>query len=113
MDSEGVAMLFAFIALTAIAAFVANDARKRGESPALWFIFVVGLAIVAVPVYFITRKPLLPQYRRDLPGTQPSQMVNPTPSLCPECGKYYAGKSAFCPHCGKSQKLEAPPVIGS
>lgn len=79
-----------------IAAFVASDASKRGMSAGGWFFGVFLLLIVFLPAYFIVRKPLLPQY-------QPQLSPQATPSLCPHCGKYYAGKATFCPFCGKPQ----------
>ena len=90
-----------------IAAFVASDARKRGMEPVGWFIGVFLLLIIFLPAYLIVRKPLLPQYQPQWPVPQqpPSPILTAltTPSLCPHCGKYYAGKGSFCPMCGKPQ----------
>lgn len=38
------------------------------------------------------------EYARAVAQTQES------PYLCPDCGKYFAGQTAFCPHCGKPQR---------
>jgi hypothetical protein len=42
----------------------------------------------------------------------PSDLLTalPPPSLCPYCGKYYAGKARFCPFCGKPQEVATVPV---
>jgi uncharacterized BrkB/YihY/UPF0761 family membrane protein len=53
----------------------------------VWFIPTVGLAVIALLV-----RP------RELEATVPAQAPA---TLCPECGKYFAGKQNFCPHCGK------------
>jgi len=45
----------------AIAVWVANDAKKRGMNGILWGIGVVLLCIVVLPIYLLTRKPLLSQ----------------------------------------------------
>jgi hypothetical protein len=112
MDSGSVAMVWAFLILLAVAVSVAYDARKRGMSPFWWFIGVLALAIVVVPGYFLTRDPLLPQYQ---PKEQPSPSLHPAPSLCSECGKYYAsvyaGGANFCPHCGKRQNLQTRQIL--
>ena len=88
--------LFGALIAAVIAGFVASDASKRGMSAGGWFFGVFLLLIVFLPAYLIVRKPLLAQY-------QPQLSPQATPSLCPHCGKYYAGKATFCPHCGKSQ----------
>jgi MFS family permease len=94
-----------------IAAFVASDASKRGMNAVGWFFGVFLLLIVFLPAYLIVRKPLLPQYQPQLPlpPQPPSNVLTalPAPSLCPYCGKYYAGKASFCPFCGEPQEVAA------
>jgi hypothetical protein len=57
----------------------------------LWFFPMVGMGIIAL----VTR-----------PKTAMNVQVPaalPNASLCPHCGKYFAGQSSFCPYCGKPQ----------
>ncbi len=89
-----------------IAAFVAKDAGRRGMNAAGWFFGVFLLLIAFLPIYFVVRKPLLPQYQPQLP--QPPQGAlsiasTPVPSLCMHCDKYFTGQAEYCPHCGKAQ----------
>jgi MFS family permease len=106
-------MLFVGLIIAAIlAAFVAKDASKRGMNAAGWFFGVFLLLIIFLPLYFIVRKPLLPQYQPQLlqvPQTPSKSVLSapPAPSLCPHCGKYYAGQARYCPLCGKPQVINA------
>ena len=52
----------------------------------IWFFPTVGLGIIAL----VTRP--------KLKASSPESEV-----LCSDCGKYHAGKTKFCPHCGKEQ----------
>ena len=61
----------------------------------IWFIPFTGMGIVAL----VTR----PKAAR-----QSAPIDNPMATLCPHCGKYYAGQASFCPFCGKCQGLETP-----
>jgi zinc-ribbon domain len=96
-----------------IAALVARDAKRRGMAPVVWFFGVFLLLIVVLPIYFIVRKPLLPQYQPQL--AQPTLLSSsnrvltmlPMTSLCPHCGKYYAANANFCPLCGKAPSAAA------
>lgn len=90
--------LLGMVIAAIIAGIVATDASKRGMSGAFWFFAVFLLLIFFLPAYLMARKPLLPQYQTQLPP-------QPTPSLCPHCGKYYSEKASFCPLCGKAQAL--------
>jgi hypothetical protein len=38
-----------------------------------------------------------------LDGSAQAAPSLPVPELCSACGKYYPGKVAFCPHCGRAQ----------
>lgn len=77
------------------AGWVYSNAKDRGSSaPGLWAAGVVLLWIVFFPLYFFLRpskKPPTPVF-----STPPSP-----PTLCPHCGKYFAGAATFCPYCGK------------
>lgn len=101
-------MFFIGIIITIIAAFVANDASKRGMNAVGWFFGVFFLLIVFLPLYLLERKPLLPQYQPQFPQLQQtvsnSVLTAPAPSLCMHCGKYYAGRAKYCPLCGKSAR---------
>lgn len=50
-----IAIFIAFV----VAAFVSDDARKRGMSQLGWGLFVFLIMIVGLPVYFLKRKPKL------------------------------------------------------
>ena len=39
--------------------WVATDAKKRGMNPVGWGLFTFFLLIIGLPVYLISRKPLL------------------------------------------------------
>ena len=103
--------LFGALIAAVIAGFVASDASKRGMNAAGWFIGVFLLLMVFLPAYLIVRNPLLPQYQPQWPPQYqppPNPVTTlPTPSLCPYCGKYYAGKARFCQFCGKPQEVAA------
>lgn len=84
------------VALLLISAgWVYSNAKERGSSsPGLWAVGVILLWIVFFPLYFFMR-----------PSKQPPAPVviaPPMPTLCPHCGKYFAGIATFCPYCGKS-----------
>jgi hypothetical protein len=108
--------LVGMIIAAILAAFVAKDASKRGMNAAGWFFGVFLLLIIFLPLYFIVRKPLSPQYQPQwlqVPQTLPNSVLSaaaPAPSLCPHCGKYYAGQARYCPLCGKPQAVNA--IIG-
>ena len=55
----------------------------------LWFVPTVGLAVIGLLVR---------------PRAQQLEGTPAPPILCPECGKYFAGKQNFCPYCGKPSK---------
>jgi hypothetical protein len=58
----------------------------------LWFLPTVALGIIAL----VTR-----------PRTNYTQVL-PKPTLCPHCGKYYAGFPAYCPNCGRQLRTYQP-----
>ena len=59
MDSGGfgIGQVIGLLIAAAIAFFVYKDAQSRGMSGIGWGIFTFLLCIVALPVYFIVRKP--------------------------------------------------------
>jgi hypothetical protein len=59
----------------------------------IWFFPMAGMGIVAL----VTRPKTA--------ANAPLQAASPTPSLCPHCGKYFAGQASFCPSCGKPQTI--------
>jgi hypothetical protein len=63
----------------------------------IWFFPTAGMGIIAL----VTRP-------RMTAAPNGSVTVAPPTSLCPHCGKYYAGQASFCPYCGKSQSLISP-----
>jgi hypothetical protein len=75
-----------------------NGAEAVGASIGLffwlliWFFPVAGMGIIAL----VTR----PKPDSNISGN------NVPTSLCPHCGKYFAGKADFCPYCGESQRIE-------
>jgi hypothetical protein len=95
-------------AVTLLAGYVNQDARRRGMSPTLWTILVLvipnGIGFV---VYFVARQPLQVPCPR-CGGRVPSEVsycarcgfkVAPT---CPRCGRGLAAGQAYCPHCGEA-----------
>ena len=81
------------LVIAAIVGFlVAQDANKRGMNGAGWGIGTFLFCIIFLPLYLIMRKPLINDVSQ-----------GNTSSLCPTCGKYYAGSPAFCPLCGAPQ----------
>lgn len=66
------------------AIWVYNDAKKHDmNSPSTWAIFVFLILIIGLPVYLAKR-----------PNDHEVILQ------CPNCEKYYEGKSTFCPNCG-------------
>ena len=53
----GIGQVIGLLIAAAIAFFVYKDAQSRGMSGIGWGIFTFLLCIVALPVYFIVRKP--------------------------------------------------------
>jgi len=68
--------LLGAIVAAAIAIWVAIDANKRGMNGIGWGIGVFLLCIVFLPIYLLTRKPLLPQAQ---PYGNPPPMSPPQP----------------------------------
>ncbi len=52
-------MILPLLIAATVGFFVGQDAQKRGMNPWGWGIGVFLLMIVFLPIYFITRKPLL------------------------------------------------------
>jgi hypothetical protein len=97
-----------FAAITLLAGYVNQDARRRGMSPTLWTILALvipnGIGFV---VYFVARQPLQVPCPR-CGARVPSEVsycagcgfkVAPT---CPRCGRRLAAGQAFCAHCGEA-----------
>jgi hypothetical protein len=58
----------------------------------IWFFPMAGMGIIAL----VTRPKSAPI------ASVPVEQIT---SLCPHCGKYFAGRASFCPFCGKPQEL--------
>lgn len=77
-----------------------SDAEAAGAGIGLfvwiliWFFPMAGMGIVAL----VTRP-------KEVVSSGPEVVAPPSASLCPHCGKYFAGQASFCPHCGNSQQL--------
>ncbi|MEJ6951107.1 hypothetical protein [Natronospora cellulosivora (SeqCode)] len=50
-------MIFAIVILIIISYFVFVDAKKRGMKAGFWSGFTIFILILALPIYFIVRKP--------------------------------------------------------
>lgn len=113
--------IIGIVIAAAIAAFVWQDANKRGMSGPLWGIGTFLLCIVFLPLYLIMRKPLITAGVMPLPpGTPvymppgqyqpqpPGQYPPPPPQIsAPPAGNApppSAGPVHFCTQCG--QKYE-------
>ena len=59
----------------------------------IWLVVWAVIALPALLVWVLTGKKAPIQERMD---TQKGNV-----SLCKECGKYYEGRTDFCPNCGK------------
>ena len=127
MGNSGYQFIGAVIAV-AIAAFVFQDAKKRGMNSWGWAIGTFLLCIVFLPLYLIMRKPVLtgvpgypplppgypqqpgqypPQVGQYPPPIYPPQAPPPAPTAdtryCAQCGKPHDGPVKFCPYCGAPQ----------
>jgi MFS family permease len=101
-------LLIGLIIAAVVAAFVANDASKRGMNAVGWCFGVFLLLIVFLPLYLLVRTPLLPQYQPEFPQSQPPA------KLCRNCGKYSTYNARFCTECGQgieSQITSAPITV--
>src|SRR6185369_6083032 len=58
----------------------------------IWFFPMAAMGLVAI----VTKPKEIVSF---------SATATVPPSLCPHCGKYYAGQAGFCPMCGKRQQL--------
>jgi hypothetical protein len=110
-------VLIGLMVAAIVAGFVAKDANKRGMNAKFWFFGVFLLLIVFLPIYLLSRKPLLPQYQPQFPQPQQTQLnpvfaATPAPTLCRPCGQYYAGPARDCPLCGKPQEMSANSSLG-
>ena len=61
MDSATVIRIVAGFLVMAAVVFVAKDAKARGMNPVGWGIGAFLFTIVAVPLYLIVRKPIVPE----------------------------------------------------
>lgn len=108
MDNVMIIRVVSGFLAVVIAAFVAKDASRRGMNAVGWFLGALFLLLIALPLYFILRKPLLPQYQPQFPQPQlPAK-------LCENCGKYSAHDARFCTQCGQgfgSQTTSAPITV--
>ena len=50
-------MIFSIIILIIISYFIFNDAKSRGMKARFWSGFTFFASILAIPIYFIIRKP--------------------------------------------------------
>jgi hypothetical protein len=99
-----------------LALLVARDASRRGMNAVGWFLGVLFLLLIALPLYFILRKPLLPQYQSQLPQRQtPSAPVfaaataaSIKPMFCLNCGAEIGPTSRFCASCGAKCVVTKP-----
>lgn len=64
----------------ALAFWVYNDAKSRGDNAVLWVIVVIAFNLMGLVVYLIART------KGDLAD-------------CPKCGKKKLSTAEFCPHC--------------
>lgn len=118
---SGYQLIGAVIA-AAIAAFVFQDAKKRGMNAWGWAVGTFLVCIVFLPLYLIMRKPVVtgvagypplpPGYPAGQYPVQPGQYVAPPPPapppsgdvhFCGQCGKPHEGTMRFCPFCGAAQ----------
>ena len=119
--------IFGYLIAAAVGFWVYTDAKKRGMNAVGWGIGAALLCIVILPLYLITRKPVLGAGVPGLPPgavvyTQqpppPPGMVPPPPPpgmapppaasagpvhFCVQCGQKYEGTVKFCPVCGATQ----------
>ena len=90
-DSTG--LLIGFFIVTILAVAIGQDAEKRGMSGGLWGVMTFMLAIVAVPMYFLVRKPL--------PG---GSLAGAGFRVCPKCNLANQASDRFCKDCGGPMK---------
>lgn len=86
---ELIGLIIAFF----IAIWVFSDAKERGKTGGvafLWFLGTFAILIIFLPLWLIVR-----------PKKQSEVMIIDKPKLCVHCGKYYESDPSFCPNCGK------------
>lgn len=85
--------LIVLFLLCLLACWVYSDADKRhSDCPFLWASFCFLICILGLPSYLVFRPDLSVKKKYD-------DSLSPV-ELCPHCGKYYRGRSKFCPNCG-------------
>ncbi|HVF85457.1 MAG TPA: hypothetical protein VM821_05725 [Abditibacteriaceae bacterium] len=109
-------MQISMMLLAVVSMWVVNDARTRGKDG--WTAFWWGLGtlmalIVALPLWFIVRpktksgvanndafpREPIPN-PRDAFAPEGSAPSSTRSKICDQCGKFYVGQYAHCPHCG-------------
>ena len=89
---SGIGIIPLFL-LCLLAYWVYSDADKRhSDCSFLWASFCFLLCILGLPCYLV--------FRNDLPVKKKYDDSLSPVELCPHCGKYYHGRSKFCPNCG-------------
>ncbi len=75
-----IAIVVSLAISVALAFWVYNDSKSRGDNPILWVIVVVAFNLMGFVVYLLART------KGDLVD-------------CPKCGKKKLATAEFCPHC--------------
>lgn len=100
--------LIGFVIAAAIAIWVATDANKRGMNGVGWGIGVFLFCIVVLPIYLITRKPLLAQPTGYPYGGPPQPYVPPQQPYVPPQQPYVPPPQNYVPP--PQNWTPAPPV---
>jgi ribosomal protein L37E len=99
MDENRAFLLGIFIVLLVIlviSIFVYNDAKQRGRSKVVAFLWLIGTFFLFIPIF-----PLWIIVRN---FTAAGTVSGRKAILCANCGKYYEGTPSYCPNCGNPIK---------
>jgi hypothetical protein len=102
-NSRAVGQLVGFLGLLALSFWVSSDAKKRGMS-GVWGLWVLLLAVVFVPVYFLIRRPVGEADGGGLVLLGLEDKTTEAPAIatvkCTSCGHEFAASLSSCEQCG-------------